>query len=164
MPAVAGIKTSGILTGIGGIVLSPDAAIGVDNTFAPAGFNQQGVAAWVDRAGGIAVGFPRLTGLLREPTKASRMYKASYKLTFPTLEVTSPATGTGIQPAPTKAYEITYMLDVIMPERCTLAERTVAFSRFKSLLFEVINASDGTPTDATGSPIPPALINLQPVY
>lgn len=164
MPAVAAIKTSSLLTGIGGTIQTSDPAIATDSSFGPAGFNQAGVAAWVNRASGIAVGFPRLTGSFREPTKASRMFKSSWKLVLPTLEVTAPTTVTGIQPAPTKAYEITYVLDVIMPERCTLAERTLAFATFKSLLFETIQASDFSPSDATGSPLPPALINLQPVY
>jgi hypothetical protein len=86
----------------------------------------------MDRVGGIAVGYPILSISLRAPlAKGARVYKCTVKLLSPTLEVTSPSTGTGIQPAPTKGYDCTFIGDFLLPERATKANRAdiIAYAR-----------------------------------
>lgn len=128
----------------------------------PDGFvqNQPGVAKWVDRACGINIGFPYLTLSCKAPSKTSRVNRIQMKYVSPTLEQTSPSTSTGIQPAPTKAYDCTFNAEWIMPERSTLAERQAFYARVISLFADTIEASDGTPTDSTGSPIYGAVVTL----
>lgn len=168
MAAIATIKKSSIL---GTVVRSTSATVGIDVSSAgspgnldPEGFTPQGVAKWVDRSSGYQIGYPSLTLSSRPPTKTSRLTRILAKYVSPTLEATSPSTSTGIQPAPTKAYECTFNGEFLIPERATLAERTAFFSVVKSLFFDTINASDDSPTDATGSPLPNAVILLDKPY
>jgi len=161
MPAIAAIKTSSIL---GPTEITTSATVGVDKTFDPEGFNLPGVAKWVDRSGGIAIGSPAMTLSVRSPTKGSRMYKVTAKLVLPTLEQTSASTATGIQPAPTKAYDCTAIMEFMLPERSTLAERNALLSHVRSLFLTTITASDAVPSDLTGSPLIAAVANFDPPY
>lgn len=151
MSAIAEIKLSSIVNSTS--VITGSATIGVDNTYAPEGFNLPGVARWVNRSGGIALGYPAFTFSVRPPTKTSRLYKVTAKLVLPTMEQTSASTATGIQPSPTKAYECAGILEFLLPERSTEAERRSLFSQMASLFFTTITASDAVPSDLTGSPL-----------
>lgn len=162
MGAIASIKTSSLL--VAAPLLTNSATIGVDKTFDPEGFIQPGVARFVDRSGGIAIGFPAFTLSVRPPTKVSRVFKVTAKLVLPTLEQTSASTATGIQPAPTKAYDCTCLMEFLLPERSTLAERTALLAHVHSLFATTITASDSSPSDATGSPLPAAVMNFDAPY
>jgi hypothetical protein len=164
MSAIAAIKLSSILART---ALSTSATIGVDvsssgspGNLDPEGFTPTGIAKWVDRSSGYQIGYPSLTLSAKAPTKTSRVTRVQMKYVSPTLEVTSPSTSTGIQPAPTKAYDHTFNGEWLMPERGTQAERLAFFNRVVSLMFDTITASDGTPTDSTGSPIYGAVVTL----
>lgn len=161
MAAIAAVKTSSILSATES---TTSATVGVDKTFDPEGFILPGVARWVDRSGGIAIGYPALSLSVRTPTKVSRVYKVTAKLVLPTLEQTSPSTATGIQPAPTKAYDCTCVMEFMLPERSTLAERQALFSHVRSLFATTIQASDAAPSDLTGSPLKAAIENFESVY
>ena len=161
MSAIAAVKTSSIL---GATEITTSATVGVDKTFDPEGFILPGVARWCDRSGGIAIGYPRFSLSVRPPTKVSRVYKVTAKLVLPTLEQTSASTSTGIQPAPTKAYDCTCMMEFLLPERSTLAERNALLSHVRSLFITTITASDALPSDATGSPLITAVANFEPPY
>lgn len=163
MSAIAAVKLSSKLD-FALARLTTDAAVGVDSTLSPEGINPQGIASWVDRSGGIAIGYPRLTFSVRPPTKVSRVYKVTAKLVLPTLEQTSASTSTGIQPAPTLAYNCSCLMEFFLPERSTLAERQKLFSEAASLFARVINASDNVPTDSTGSPLETAVTTFENVY
>jgi hypothetical protein len=163
MSALAAVKLSGILDHALAR-LTTSATVGVDSTMNPEGISSQGIASWVDRSGGIAIGYPRLTMSVRPPTKASRVYKVTVKLVLPTLEQTSASTMTGIQPAPTKAYDCACIMEFFLPERSTLLERQTLFSRVASLFARTVNASDGAPTDATGTPVENAVTTFENVY
>lgn len=141
-----------------------DAATAQTGSFSPEGFKQTGVAKWVNRAPGIALGMPVFTMSVRPPTQASRVYKVTAKVVIPTLEQTSPSTATGIQPAPTKAYDCTCVMEFMLPERSTLLERQNLYAYVLSLLFDNITASDGSPTIASGSPLKNAVYNFEDVY
>lgn len=75
-----------------------------------------------EKTSGIFTGFSRLTTLVRrsESNKATRV---SIQLSRPTLAVTAPATGSGIQPNPTVAYTTLGKIDLVFPDSCTLQER-----------------------------------------
>lgn len=101
------------------------------------------VAKWTDRVGGIAIGFPQVTFSLRNPSKTggSRSYKITAKVVLPVLEVTSPSTATGIQPAPTKAYDLLGNIELILPERSSLAQRKDLLAYCQNLLANAIIAN-----------------------
>jgi hypothetical protein len=156
MSAIADIKTSSM---VGSTDITTSATVSVDKTFNPEGFRLPGVARWVDRSGGIAIGYPAFSLSVRPPSKTSRIYRVTAKLSLPTLEVTSPSTSTGIQPQPTLAYTCQAVMEFMLPERSTLAERTALFSHLRSLFATTIQASDAVPSDSTGSPLIGAVLN-----
>lgn len=92
------------------------------------------VAVWKDRSGGIPVGFPTITASLREPGNAGGNYKAVFRLKIPVLETVSGSVN-GFEPAPTKAYDVQAIVEVIVPDRSTLAQRT----ELKNQLASVVN-------------------------
>jgi len=70
---------------------------------------------------------------LKNPSRGQKepMYKANVRVFIPTPDITSPTTGTGIQPAPSKAYTTVSDMTFMIPQRSTLANRrdAEAFSR-----------------------------------
>jgi hypothetical protein len=108
---------------IGNIVIADGQATPVNRTFSPVGINSDLVATYENRATGIPVGYDSLSIGLRRPSKANRNFKVSVRLALPVLEVTSPSTQSGIQPAPTKAYDCTAFVDFVLPERCSQQNR-----------------------------------------
>ena len=122
MPAIAAIS------------LNDGRATPVAHSFAPVNIDATGVAKLADRSSGIALGFPVLSLSLRNPTQGNRNYKLVARVVVPTLEVTSPSTATGIQPAPTKAYDVLANLEFVIPERAALQERKDIQAYIKNLL------------------------------
>jgi len=57
------------------------------------------------------------------------------------LEQTSASTATGIQPAPTKAYDTFGYIDFVMHERSTLAERKDAIAYLRNALAHAVVTS-----------------------
>lgn len=155
MPAIAAFKTSSIL---GTTVRTTSATVGYDATFDPEGFILPGVAKWVNRAGGIPVGYPSVTLSARSPSKGSRNYKITAKLSLPVLEQVAPSV------IWTKAYDLSAIMEFILPERSTAAERLAFLNHVHSLFAATINASDDVPTDATGTPLIAMITNLETVY
>lgn len=115
------------------IVLADGQATPVNHTFAPVTIDSAGVAKLVDRASGISIGFPALTMSVRPPAKGGRNHRVMAKIVVPTLEATSPSTASGIQPAPTKAYECIATVEFVLPDRCTVQERTNVLAYMKNL-------------------------------
>lgn len=146
------------------VVKTNSATVGTDITMSANGV-KDGVAKWVDRSDDIPIGYPWMTLSVREPTKVSRVYKVSCKLGVPRLATTSPSTNTGIEPAPTKAYELQAHLDFLLPERSTADERLKLLNMLMSALAYSIEASDGSPAaNPTGSPLTAAVVDLDPVF
>jgi hypothetical protein len=160
MGAIAPVKTSSI---IGTVDTTTSATVSVDKTFDPEGFIAPGVARWVDRAAGVAVLFPFMTLSVRPPTKASRIYRVTAKIGLPTGETVGNAYN-GITPPPTPAYTVLCVMEFMLPERSTSAERTALLSHVRSLFATTINASDAAPSDATGSPLIAAVTNFDGPY
>lgn len=126
----------------------------VNHTFGPVRIDENGVAWWADRSGGVALGYPIASLSVREPvgspSAASRVYKETVKLEFPVLEQTSPSTATGIQPAPTKAYTLVASLELLLPERSTLQNRKDLAAMMRDFISEAI--------------VTTAIENFEPIY
>jgi hypothetical protein len=126
------------MAAIAALTLTDAAATPVNHTFSPQPDVMSNVARWVDRSGGIALGYPSATLSMRMPTKASRSYKVVAKLVTPVLEVTSPSTSSGIQPAPTLSYNLIANSEFVLPERSTLQQRKDLFAMFKDYLGDAV--------------------------
>lgn len=164
MPSLAVVNTSSILDYATSVLKTANASIGVDTVLSPDGLQAPGVQRWVCRTGGIQVGYPTLTLSVRKPTRQSRLTRITVKFSLPTLEVTAPTTVTGIQPAPTRAYDHSVIMEFFLPERGTEAERTAFLSHVISLFVKTINASDDVPTNLSASPLRDAIVLLEPIY
>lgn len=114
-------------------VLADGQAAPANHTFSPVNI-EGSLAKWQDRAPAVALGYLTLTQFLRQPSKDSRSYKLSLKCVLPVLEVTAPTTVTGIQPAPTKAYDLIGVVEFVLPERSSLAERKDILAYVKNML------------------------------
>lgn len=126
------------MSAIASLTLADGQGTPVNHTFAPVGIDANLVAKWVDRSGGIALGFPQVSFSLREPSKTSRNYRLTAKVILPVLEVTSPSTSTGIQPAPTLAYSLLANVDIVLPERSTAAQRADLLAYMKNYLANAV--------------------------
>jgi len=122
------------MSAIAAMGLNDGQATPVSHTFSPVNIDSNGIAKWADRSGGIALGYPTITFSMRQPSKASRAYKVTAKIVTPVLEVTSPSTASGIQPAPTLAYNLMATVEFVLPERSTLAQRKDVAAYLRNLL------------------------------
>jgi len=164
MSSLAPWKVSSIVNVASGTSYSTSNTVASDMTLSPDGVSPAGVFSYVDRTGGIPILFPRATLALRRPTAGSRNYKASVRFSLPTADITSPSTGSGIQPAPSKAYDNTFIGEFIMPERGTASEKLKLLSYVASMFFPYITAADGSPVDTTASPLYALITALETPY
>lgn len=124
------------------IVLADGQTTPVNHTFKPITKDNNGVAWYNDQATGVPIGYPKLSLSLKVPPMGAQpgssaygqVYRATLKLSIPQLEVTSPATGSGIQPAPTVAYTDIVNIEFVLSARGTLQARKDALAYAKSLL------------------------------
>lgn len=127
---------------IGNIVVNDGATTPVAHTYAPAGID--GInARYADRASGIPIGYNTIDLSLRAPSAKSLepMYLATFRVKTPVLEVTSPSTASGIQPAPTVAYTLIGESKFWMPERSSLQNRKDLLAMHKNLLANAVVTS-----------------------
>lgn len=124
---------------IGNVVINDGATTPVAHTFAPAG--QEGlVNSYADRLSGIPVGYYTLDISLRKPSPKSleKMYLATFRIRTPILEVTSPSTASGIQPAPTVGYNPICEIKFWLPERSSLQDRKNLRAYAKNLMADAV--------------------------
>lgn len=119
---------------IANIVIADGQPTPVNRTFAPLMVDKNGVAMHENRSTGIQIGYDTLSIGLRRATSEVANNKLTVKLVLPTLEVTSPSTATGIQPAPTKAYECSAFVDFVLPARSTAQNREDLVKLLKNAL------------------------------
>jgi hypothetical protein len=131
------------------ITLTDAASTPVNHVFAPT--SQKGdVLFYNDRtATSVAIGQNVLSLQQKTPSKSSKNTRFSWKLTCPTLEQTSPSTSTGIQPAPTLAYNNIVTLDLIFNERATQQERKDALAMMRDLIDEAIVTNEANDLEIT---------------
>lgn len=127
------------------IVVNDGKATPVAHTFNPS--EDGDVDLFEDKSGGIAIGYPMIMVKFRRPVSAgngaqsnanSRVYRIQLNFSWPVLEVTSPSTGTGIQPAPTVAYVLRSNQEWIIPERSALADR----KDLRAIVYNTLNNAD----------------------
>jgi hypothetical protein len=127
------------------IVVNDGQATPVAHTFTPTSDREADV--FEDKASGIALGFPQILFRTRRPAAArngqssdanNRVYRIQVNVAWPVLEVTSPSTGTGIQPAPTIAYTLRANMEWILPERSTLSDR----KDLRAIVYNMLDNSD----------------------
>lgn len=129
------------------VVINDGAATPVAHTFSPSNPDKNGTNYWYDRSGGIAIGFPEVSLNVREPlsggkvSTADRVYRVKARVVMPVMEVTSPTTATGIQPAPTRAYELIANVEFVLPERSTLQNRKDILAYAKNLMAHAITTA-----------------------
>lgn len=104
------------------IVISDGEATPVSRTFVPAEVGAN-LAVFENVTSGIVAGFDRIVVTTRRSSPKSPNHKIRVSLMCPVLEVTSPSTSTGIQPAPTVAYSVTSAFEQIAPARSTKLNR-----------------------------------------
>jgi len=112
------------MTAFAALTINDGAATPAAHTFSPVKIYPDGVAKYADKVGGIPVGFPVVSLQIREPNKQSKAYRVFGKVQLPVLEQTSASTSTGIQPAPTVAYNLFGNFDFTLPERSSKLERS----------------------------------------
>jgi len=126
---------------IGNLVLADGQASPANHTFAPVNIDKDGVIWWADRSGGIPLGYPQVSAFIRQPVGGNggtRTYRETLKVKLPVLEVTSPSTGSGIQPAPTLSYECAGTVELILPERSLLQNRKDLRAYIRNLLADAM--------------------------
>lgn len=160
MSALANILATTIVDTAGVRVLTNSATVDYNKTFAPAGQVSPGTFRYVDRSGGIPVGYPYMDFSVRGPVNGSRVYKILQRFRYPVLEVTAGSTGSGYQALPKVAYWLQETREVLIPEAALLADRTTFFSLIQSISADGIYANDLDPSHATGSPFRDAVILL----
>jgi len=127
------------MSAIANIVINDGKATPVAHTFSPVTSSDPNqVAVWTDRITGIAVGFPTLSFKLRAPLKGSRNFRLTAKVKYPVLNVTSPSTGSGIQPLPSVAYNLEANLELVLPEASLLADRKDFFAFVKNYMANAV--------------------------
>lgn len=124
------------------LTVNDGATTPVAHSFTPTDV-QSGLATWHDRSGGVVVGFPRITAQLKLPTSNSvdgknQNARVQVKVVMPVLEQTSASTGTGIQPAPTKGYDMTFNGEFVLPVRSTLQDRKHIIAYAKNFLAQAL--------------------------
>jgi hypothetical protein len=67
-------------------------------------------------------------------------------------------------PGPKVAYTLQGIMEFLLHERSTVAERAIFYSTIRSLFATTIQASDAAPTDATLSPLVAAINSFENVY
>jgi hypothetical protein len=126
------------------IVINDGQGTPVAHTFAPAK-TVADFALLEDRAGGIYVGFNKLTFSLVRPTgpakAVSRNLKLSMKVETPKLESSTNSTYSGFTPAPTVSYRPVVEIMFTFPERCTLQDRKDLQAYAKNLLANTFSDS-----------------------
>jgi len=118
------------------ITLTDAASTPVNRAYLPT--NDPNVIRYVDRTQGIAAGQNALTLDQRMASKGAPTYKMTWKLSCPILDVTSPSTGSGIQPAPSVAYTNLATLGLVIHERSTQQERKDLLAQMRDLIDEAI--------------------------
>lgn len=122
------------------LTINDGQATPVAHTFAP-GTLVGTEAKYIDRSTGITVGFPMITANVSLPSKQSKMTKVRLKVVAPVLEVVNSSTYSGITPAPTRAYDMTFDGTFFLPERSSLAQRKDILAYAKNLLANALVTS-----------------------
>lgn len=136
---------------INSIVLADGQTTPANKTFDVfnAQYGQEKPAMWQEKTAGSFAGFKQLS-LLVKRSGSGKSTKVTALITDPTLAVTAPASGTGIQPSPVAAYTVIGKIEFTLPDDCSLQNRKDILAYVKNLMSNAILAD--------------AVHNLSPAY
>jgi len=128
------------------VVLNDGQATPVAHTFTPkrigdGNTNNSMMAEYEDRSGGVVVGFPKISIMMRYPDKNLRTTKVSIKVSRPVLETVSNSTVSGIAPAPTLSYVPMFSGEFVLPERSGINDRKDILAYVRNLLAHAVVTS-----------------------
>lgn len=117
------------------IVLADGQTTPVNKTFDVfnAQYGQEKPSMWQEKTAGTYAGFKQLS-LLVKRSASNKSTKVTAFITDPTLAVTAPSTGTGIQPNPVAAYTVLAKVEFTLPDDCSLQNRKDALAYVKNLM------------------------------
>lgn len=118
------------------LTLNDGQATPVAHSFAPKSVTGN-IATYVDRSATAAIGFNVVTISVTSPAKGSKNYRVRIKVVAPVLEVVNASTYSGISPAPTKAYDLIFDCEFVIPERSTLLDRQNILAYARNILVQV---------------------------
>lgn len=115
------------------IVINDGAATPVAHTFNPS--RQSGdLFEFTDRVSGVAAGFNKISVLTRYGAASNAGQRVTMKVTVPTLAVTAPSSGTGVQPNPTAAYTGLATIEFLIPNASDAVARANLLAYVKNLM------------------------------
>lgn len=121
------------MSAVANIVIKDGQATPVDHTFSPS--RQSGdLFVWNDRSAGVAAGFNTISVLTRFGASSNAGQRVTVKVIAPTLAVTAPSSGTGVQPNPTAAYQCLATVEFLLPNASDLAARKNIYAYVKNLV------------------------------
>jgi hypothetical protein len=109
----------------------------VNRTFAPAK-KEENLYTYHNRAGGIVAGYDALSFQAKLPSKTSKATTLTFKVQAPILEQTSASTSTGIQPAPTVAFNDIFKMEFVLHERSSTQNRKDLLAMARDLIDEAL--------------------------
>lgn len=112
------------------IVINDGQATPVAHTFATK-TNDQRLSVYEDRAGGVAIGYPKIKVKTSESDVVRR---CKFDISMPVLEAVSGANLSGFTPAAKVAYTVPVTIEFVLPSRCTAADRSNVLAYAKNLL------------------------------
>lgn len=162
MPAFGAIALSDDI--VSAKLITSSATVGANRTLSPDVISPQGVARWADRTNAVVAAQAWMTHAVKRPVNGARNYKVTHALGIPTLETLGSASYSGYLPGQKVGYQCAVRTEWSLPERSTYTERNKLLAMYISSLCLLLDASDGAPSDSTGSPIWFAVRNLETVY
>lgn len=105
----------------------------VAHAFSPARHSGD-LVEWHDRSAGVVAGFKKISVSTRFAGKDNAGQRIRIKIQDPTLAVTAPASGTGVQPNPVAAYETLATLEFLLPTPAGVQQRKDVLAYVKNLL------------------------------
>lgn len=114
------------------IVINDAQATPVAHTFA-IGSRLGNKVTFVDRSPGILTGFKKIEFSFREATNSNAGARMVLKIMDPTLAVTAPASGSGVQPNPVVAYTNLTEISTLLPSASSLQSRKDQWAYLKGI-------------------------------
>lgn len=125
------------MAAIASVTLTDAATTPVNRVFSPTKKDKD-MVIYHNRASGIVVGFDAFSINTRQADKTTKATKVTLKLVTPILEQTSPSTASGIQPAPTVAYNLIANVELVLPDRSSLQNRKDLLAMIRDALSETL--------------------------
>jgi len=125
------------MSAVTSVVLNDGLATPVAHTFSPARVAPD-LVMYQDRSAQVVAGYNVLTIGTRYASNGNSGQKVTMKIVRPTLAVTAPTTGTGIQPNPVAAYSCLGTIEFVLPSASSLQDRKDILAYVKNLLASTV--------------------------